>query len=144
MRRKDNSHEETKRLMVSNQQTDMVAFKSPNMLFEYFGVQGTLYKRIEDLKIYHTGGGFSKKYFQLSFSKGQLQIYKEDDKNLNNPKDKINFEDLLKVQIESENEAINARDAPQRSRSTSILSKFFGQKVANYSCPWLYEFQILT
>ena len=46
-----------------------ITFKSPNMLFDYFGVQGTLYKRIENMKIYHNNTGFSKKYFLITFAK---------------------------------------------------------------------------
>ena len=41
-------------------------YKSANMDFSYQGVQGLLYKRIEDIKVYHAKG-WHKKFFRVNF-----------------------------------------------------------------------------
>jgi len=52
----------------------MVPYSSPSMEFTYSGCEGLMYKRIEDIKLYHTSG-WHKKYFKIVFEDSILQIY---------------------------------------------------------------------
>jgi len=51
-----------------------VEYSSSQMDFNYFGVQGTLYKRINNVKVYH-GESFHAKFFQISFSDNLLKVF---------------------------------------------------------------------
>jgi hypothetical protein len=52
-------------------------YKSNNMDFSYKGVQGLLYKRIEDIKVYHTQG-WHMKFFRINFLDTAIQIFESE------------------------------------------------------------------
>ena len=56
----------------------MVDYNSATMDFSYNGCQGLMYKRIEDIKIYHSSG-WHKKYFKIIYDDSILQVF--DSKN---------------------------------------------------------------
>jgi hypothetical protein len=51
-----------------------VDYQSKNMDFSYQTVSGLLYKRIEDMKVYHTSG-WHQKFFKINFIDTALQIF---------------------------------------------------------------------
>lgn len=58
------------------------------MDFTYSGCEGLMYKRIEDLKVYHSSG-WNKKYFKIVFEDSILQIFDSQKKIKERPKNLI-------------------------------------------------------
>ena len=57
-----------------------VDYHSPNMDFSYLEVTGLVYKRIEELKMYHVKG-WHKKYFRINFGEEKLEIFNSEKKS---------------------------------------------------------------
>ena len=110
------------------------------MDFNYFGVKGHLFKKIENKKIYHNDD-FHKKFYEINFFETKLKICNENLK----PKDEIFLRDIKEVRIDFEDEADKNEKIVKRKRSNSLMNKIFGtddEKKAK--CTWLYEFILVT
>ncbi len=73
-----------------------MTYKTPHLDFEYFGVQGKMYKRIENVKVYHKTA-FHARHFRIDFQKEKLHIYKENTDKA--PKQTVDLIDLREVAI---------------------------------------------
>jgi hypothetical protein len=114
-----------------------ISYRSNDIDFNYNGVEGRMYKKIDSVKVYHSSTWHTK-YFRINFQENKLKIY--DNEHSVTPKAEISLKMVRNVIIDQEEQKDD-----QKKRSSSFLGRLFsGTNKEEDSCPWLYEFKLIT
>jgi hypothetical protein len=114
-----------------------ITYRSNDLDFNYNCVEGTLYKKINNVKVYHSSTWHTK-YFKIHFKENNIKIFENADSK--DYKTEINLKMVKDVTIEIEEQKEN-----HKKRSSSFLGRLFsGSNNEEGSCPWLYEFKLIT
>ena len=57
-----------------------VSYRSAKLLFNHSGVKGTVFKRIENVKVYHSSQWHTK-FFSINFRENALEVFETESTN---------------------------------------------------------------